>query len=174
LDVNISSLDVLNHKRLLDSARADPSAVSFQVRPVDVVAGSDLANRPSFGSLDALHHQVRPAIAAPGGRTHPPTHPPTHTHRVLTRCRRHAQELLHLSPNKASRTLPRPAFGSSPNLQALVLEAEERLEAAGGDRSSAAAAATFYEVTIASIDQPRLLSRLSESLVRSRPGRPAN
>ena len=79
-----------------------------------------------------------------------------------------------MSPNKASRTLPRPAFGSSPNLQALVLEAEERLEAAGGDRSSAAAAATFYEVTIASIDQPRLLSRLSESLVRSRPGRPAN
>ena len=61
LDVNISSLDVLNHKRLLDSARADPSAVSFQLRPVDVVSGSDLAKRPSFGSLDALqmHHEVR-------------------------------------------------------------------------------------------------------------------
>lgn len=52
-------------------------------------------------------------------------------------------------------------------LQALVLEAEEKLEAQqGGDRASlAAAAATFYEVTIASIDQPKLLSRLSESLV---------
>lgn len=55
LDVNISSLDVLNHKRLLDSARADPSAVSFQVRPVDVVSGTDLSKRPSFGSLDTLH-----------------------------------------------------------------------------------------------------------------------
>ena len=55
-------------------------------------------------------------------------------------------------------------------LQALVLEAEEKLEAQqGGDRASlAAAAATFYEVTIASIDQPKLLSRLSESLVCSR------
>ena len=54
-------------------------------------------------------------------------------------------------------------------LQALVLEAEEKLEAqsGGGDRQAlAAAATTFYEVTIASIDQPKLLSRLSESLVR--------
>ncbi len=58
LDVNISSLDVLNHKRLLDSARADPSAVSFQVRPVDIVsaAGSKAAmdRRPSFGNAESL------------------------------------------------------------------------------------------------------------------------
>lgn len=52
---------MLNHKRLLDSARSDPSAVSFQLRPVDVVSGSDIAKRPSFGSLDTLqfHHEVR-------------------------------------------------------------------------------------------------------------------
>ena len=54
--MNINSLDVLNHKRLLDSARADPTAVSFQVRPVDVVSGLDMARRPSFGSLDAHQH----------------------------------------------------------------------------------------------------------------------
>ncbi|EFN58114.1 hypothetical protein CHLNCDRAFT_142454 [Chlorella variabilis] len=140
LDVNISSLDVLNHKRLLDSARADPSAVSFQLRPVDVVSGSDLAKRPSFGSLDTLQyqHELLQAVSS------------------------------NYSPHKLAggRPLPRPAFGSSPNLQALVLEAEEKLEAqAGGERSSLAAqATTFYEVTIASIDQPKLLSRLSESL----------
>ena len=52
LDVNIATLDVLNHKRLLDSARSDPSAVSFQVRPVDVVSGVDSARKPSFGSLE--------------------------------------------------------------------------------------------------------------------------
>ncbi|KAI3428796.1 hypothetical protein D9Q98_007615 [Chlorella vulgaris] len=136
LDVNINSLDVLNHKRLLDSARSDPSAVSFQLRPVDVVTGSDLAKRPSFGSLDTLQlHQEFLASHSP--------------HRL------------------PARPLPRPAFGSSPNLQALVLEAEEKLEAQHGsaDRASlAAAATTFYEVTIASIDQPKLLSRLSESL----------
>ena len=57
LDVNIGSLDVLNHKRLLDSARNDPSAVSFQVRPVDIVStGSKAApdRRPSFGNVDSL------------------------------------------------------------------------------------------------------------------------
>jgi len=57
LDVNIGSLDVLNHKRLLDSARADPSAVSFQVRPVDIVSGVGKAamdRRPSFGNAESL------------------------------------------------------------------------------------------------------------------------
>jgi serine/threonine protein kinase len=130
LDVNISSLDVLNHKRLLDSARSDPSAVSFQVRPVDVVSGLDAAKRPSFGSLDVASHA--------------------------------SLRLGQFSPLRSlgHRPLPRPAFGSSPNLQALVLEAEERLDAS----STPTPANVFYEVTIASIDQPKLLSRLSESL----------
>lgn len=72
------------------------------------------------------------------------------------------QRMAQMSPLRTTghRPLPRPAFGSSPNLQALVLEAEERL-----DTSSPNSPATvFYEVTIASIDQPKLLSRLSESL----------
>lgn len=61
LDVNLGSLDVLNHKRLLDSARADPSAVSFQVRPVDVAVGhghTSMARRPSFGNLDGFASEV--------------------------------------------------------------------------------------------------------------------
>lgn len=64
LDVNIATLDVLNHKRLLDSARSDPSAVSFQVRPVDVMVGTatDPARKPSFGSLEAAQHLVRRSI----------------------------------------------------------------------------------------------------------------
>jgi hypothetical protein len=37
LDVNTDSLDVLSHKRLLDEARADPTTVSFAVRPVEVL-----------------------------------------------------------------------------------------------------------------------------------------
>lgn len=66
LDVNLGSLDVLNHKRLLDSARADPSAVSFQVRPVDVVVGhghTSMSRRPSFGNLDGFGSEV--STAAP-------------------------------------------------------------------------------------------------------------
>lgn len=72
------------------------------------------------------------------------------------------QRLGHFSPltSGGRRPLPRPAFGSSPNLQALVLEAEERLEAS----TASVPVNVFYEVTIASIDQPKLLSRLSESL----------
>ena len=62
LDVNINSLDVLNHKRLLDSARADPSALSFQVRPVDVIsaAGTSLhsSRRPSFTGSDTPLQEV--------------------------------------------------------------------------------------------------------------------
>ena len=66
---------------------------------------------------------------------------------------------------RARPQLPRPAFGSSPNLQALVLEAEERAE--GPSRDANLAEAAFFEVTIASADQPKLLSRLSEALVSS-------
>lgn len=61
-DVNVSSLDILNHKRLLESARADPSAVSFQVRPVDVAVlppGGNERRMPSFGGLDVLLTEVR-------------------------------------------------------------------------------------------------------------------
>jgi hypothetical protein len=47
LDVNVEGLDPLSHKRLLDEARADPTTVSFAVRPVEIVA----------------HHP--PAIASP-------------------------------------------------------------------------------------------------------------
>jgi hypothetical protein len=64
LDVNIGTLDVLNHKRLLDSARSDPTAVSFQVRPVDVVSGVDSARKPSFGSLEISSLS---AVSSPSG-----------------------------------------------------------------------------------------------------------
>ncbi|KFM25018.1 Tyrosine-protein kinase isoform SRK1 [Auxenochlorella protothecoides] len=106
-DVNIESLDVLNHKRLLDSARAEPSAVSFQVRPVDVITGTGIAGR-----------------------------------------------------------VPSNSFLTEGSFEALVLEAEERMEAQASSNvhASLSAAAVFYEVTIASIDQPKLLSRLSECL----------
>lgn len=44
LDVNIESLDVLSHKRLLDEARGDPQAVSFAIRPVEVVVPRQLSS----------------------------------------------------------------------------------------------------------------------------------
>jgi hypothetical protein len=74
LDVNTSGLDVLNHKRLLDSARADPSAVSFQVRPVDVSippygnGHSSMDKRPSFGGLETLLSEVQALYQTHNGR----------------------------------------------------------------------------------------------------------
>lgn len=69
LDVNINSYDIINHQRLLNSARADPSAVSFQVRTVDVslYGTSGMSNRPSFGGLDTLLSEVRAVLARSGG-----------------------------------------------------------------------------------------------------------
>ncbi|CAL8461912.1 g1443 [Coccomyxa elongata] len=129
LDVNINSYDIINHQSLLNSARADPSAVSFQVRKVDVsfYGNSGMSSQLSFGSVGTLLAEAASAQAAA---------------RSLSR----------------HKSLPRPAFGSSPNLFSLSSSAlsEER------DRNTADT--TFYEITIASVDQPKLLCRLSESL----------
>ena len=57
-------------------------------------------------------------------------------------------------------------------LQALALEVGERAESleaesvAVGTARSGDEHPVFYEITIASVDQPKLLSRLSEALVR--------
>lgn len=55
-------------------------------------------------------------------------------------------------------------------VQALALEFGERTDAShdGTQAETAAAAAdsTFYEITIATVDQPKLLSRLSDAMVR--------
>jgi hypothetical protein len=60
------------------------------------------------------------------------------------------------------------------NRQALALEFGERLDSStdggGGGGSSEALAvpdSTFYEITIATVDQPKLLSRLSDAMVRA-------
>lgn len=53
-------------------------------------------------------------------------------------------------------------------VQALALEANERVDDESGGRggdSEHLEHITFYEITIASVDQPKLLSRLSEALV---------
>lgn len=122
-NVNTQSLDILNHKRLLDSARSDPTAVSFQVRSVDVMGLHSNKSCGSFGSQANSYQHLRA-----------------------------------IGDINMSRSLPRPAFGSSPNLQALVLESDDNPDATD------ASLYVFYEITIASVDQAKLLMRLSESL----------
>jgi len=103
LDVNIDSLDVLSHKRLLEEARSDPSTVSFAVRPVEIaMARQEAAEAASPSTSASASRPGAPLPARPGMR------------RVASRCK--------------------PAFGSSPNLQALALEANEKEEAPPGAR----------------------------------------
>ena len=193
LDVSIDGIDVLSHKRLLEEARADPTTVSFAVRPVEVVVpkhsrGNESPSSPVEvpGPGTVVYHLFR---------------------RLLTHPCPHKQAVRRQPSNRAN--LPKPAFGSSPNLQvsaaaacslslltactsqtapvlpfspaqALALEAgferQDSLDAAGGHQLEQHASTshflleeehiTFYEITIASADQPKLLSRLSEALVR--------
>lgn len=72
LDVNISSLDVLSHKRLLDEARSDPTTVSFAVRPVEVLHrlsrdADDGLPSPAFAEVCAPEaHALLPRLASAG------------------------------------------------------------------------------------------------------------
>ncbi len=56
--------------------------------------------------------------------------------------------------------------------QALAVDLGERYDSShdGGDAAAAAALSdsTFYEITIATVDQPKLLSRLSDAMVGRR------
>lgn len=178
LDVNISSLDVLNHKRLLDSARADPNAVSFQVRPVDVVsaAGNKAAmdRRPSFGNSESLL-EVRPRRFRPQGTLtlafragSAPAAP--RPHRFLRRSRR-KQAALASSYPRSGRELPRPAFGSSPNLQArsiaacLVRPRSPGLHIARSQRCLAPASSCRHPAALASLIYDHIVSLESELLL---------
>lgn len=82
LDVNTATMDVLNHKRLLDCAREDAGAVSFQVRCVNVLLGRNGADSGNYSpvgqAMDVSSEQVRILFQTPP--------PPTHTG-VATRVR---------------------------------------------------------------------------------------
>lgn len=110
LDVNTDTLDVLSHQRLLEEARADPSTVSFAVRGVEVVkptrssftGGPDLyATSPKVCFLTAtlVVHGLWTILLDLLPRFSADTCP--------------IPQIIH----GLSTTLPKPAFGSSPNLQ---------------------------------------------------------
>lgn len=68
LDVNIDSLDVLSHKRLLDEARLDPTTVSFAVRSVEVLhprvrESADGLPSPAFPEVSRWHNKGMPLRA---------------------------------------------------------------------------------------------------------------
>lgn len=61
LDINLDTLDVLNHMQLLEEARSDPSAVFFHVRIVEVnVTAGQGDDSGGVLSMDTEgEHQVR-------------------------------------------------------------------------------------------------------------------
>jgi len=133
LDVNTRGLEVLNHKRLLEEARANSDSVAFQVRKVEVIlprSREDPLGDVSDASLD---------VASPIGS--------------FTRA-------LRFSPKM------RPAFASSPNLQALMVDSMD--QEISGDEGLEVSTDTerllFYEITVAAKDRPKFLSRVSQVL----------
>jgi len=128
LDVNTKGLEVLNHKRLLDEAHANPGSVAFQVRKVEVFLPSSRER----------------CSTSPVG----------------------AEAVCCGSPPRFQRAPSlRPAFASSPNLQALLLDSLEH--DFSGDESTDvndSERLLFYEITVAAQDQPKLLSKLSKAL----------
>eukprot|EP00892_Ulva_mutabilis_P010835 jgi/Ulvmu1/8123/UM040_0018.1 len=134
LDINLDTLDVLNHMQLLEEARSDPSAVFFHVRIVEVNVNPGGQGDDSGGALSMDTEGDHQGVAIPAARPS-------------------AAGTFAVGSGSARERLPAPAFGSSPNLQALALDAaaEPSLEPR-----------TFQEITVVSADQPKLLSRLSE------------
>lgn len=131
LDVNTKGLEVLNHKRLLDEAHANPGSVAFQVRKVEVF-------------LPNSRERCNTVEASPAGHDALSCGSPTWSQRAPSL---------------------RPAFASSPNLQALLLDSlehdcsvDESLDVNDGE------SLLFYEITVAAQDQPKLLSKLSKVL----------
>lgn len=129
--------------QLLDEARSDPSAVSFAVRPVEVVmARSHSRDATSFSSLDgqaapvAVGHHCRSSFRSAGKPRHV-ADSSAYASRVRDKRNRQGADginlglpaarasLLHAAQSPTRRApsanldkmLPRPAFGSSPNLQ---------------------------------------------------------
>lgn len=70
LDVNIESLDVLSHKRLLDEARADRSTVSFSVRPVEIMVLTRATRESTDGPNSPTRVSARPALLDDLSRRH--------------------------------------------------------------------------------------------------------
>ncbi len=123
LDVNVDSLDVLSHQRLLNEARADPSAVSFAVRPVEIVVPRP--QQPGDAGPASPQQQVRvgASLSPTFGRERKfPAPPAWHLTAPGTRCSDLACHSRFACAQGGARPTKRPpAFGSSPNLQARPL-----------------------------------------------------
>ena len=140
----------------------------------------------------ALLHRLRRAPDG-GGRAQPCRPACGPSLRALTAAR-HVQALAAAGRSAQRAGLSRPAFGSSPNLQvggprpgleraalqfacawadpprvqAMLNEVEDWQDKIPPD-PAVSSELNFFEVTIASVDQPKLLSRLSEALVGASP-----
>eukprot|EP00243_Klebsormidium_subtile_P002380 TRINITY_DN14729_c0_g1_i1.p1 TRINITY_DN14729_c0_g1~~TRINITY_DN14729_c0_g1_i1.p1 ORF type:complete len:587 (+),score=127.70 TRINITY_DN14729_c0_g1_i1:492-2252(+) len=142
LDVNTERAeDVLTHKKLLELAKDPATRPAFFVRAVHLVPVNDFNDGSSDSSLRG---------SPPGESDDVAVHP------AVRRLSVH----------------PPPAFGSSPNLEALALDLNKSAPDADekgsvgqpSPTSSRAPHAPMHEVTISTVDKPKLLSQLSALL----------
>ncbi|GMH40072.1 hypothetical protein BSKO_07976 [Bryopsis sp. KO-2023] len=138
LDVNIQGLDVLNHKKLLEEARKNPESVAFQVRPVEVFL-------PLAKDANAIDSTSSPHGSLEGGTHFPGVH--------------------RIGSGTGSNAMLRPAFASSPNLQAMLLDSIDQDDNSDdGTEPGELESLLFFEITVGAKDQQKLLSKLSRAL----------
>ncbi|KAG6552390.1 hypothetical protein Mapa_006244 [Marchantia paleacea] len=150
LDVNTERAeDVLTHKNLLHLAETPENRPAFHVRPVHVFPVSSDAGDGSPGTIE---EEVTSPLSSPsrhddGGN-------------LIDR---------HLKINHH----PPPSFGSTPNLEALALDLNNRPSHPEEDKDDTKdhssqglkyPHAPMHEVTFSTIDKPKLLSQLSALL----------
>ncbi|XP_030522735.1 serine/threonine-protein kinase STY46-like isoform X1 [Rhodamnia argentea] len=113
----------------------------------------DPANRPA---IEVRLVQVLPASEAHPNDSNHSGHYSNEESKTLTSVNHHSRQSIH----------PPPAFGSSPNLEALALEASKSV-AKDGDSSvhaNAQYSRPMHEITFSTDDKPKLLSQLTSLL----------
>ncbi|KAL3689066.1 hypothetical protein R1sor_015375 [Riccia sorocarpa] len=150
LDVNTERAeDVLTHKNLLHLAETPENRPAFHVRPVHVFA---LPSDAGDGSSGTIEEEVTSPLSSPSRQ----------------------EDAGNLGDRQAAKKNhhPPPSFGSTPNLEALALDLNNRPSHPEEDKDDAKDSsqglrfphAPMHEVTFSTIDKPKLLSQLSALL----------
>ncbi|BBN18135.1 protein MpMAPKKK20 [Marchantia polymorpha subsp. ruderalis] len=150
LDVNTERAeDVLTHKNLLHLAETPENRPAFHVRPVHVLPVSSDAGDGSPGTIE---EEVTSPLSSPS---------------------RHDDAGNLIDRHFKINHHPPPSFGSTPNLEALALDLNNRPSHPEEDKDDAKdhssqglklPHAPMHEVTFSTIDKPKLLSQLSALL----------
>lgn len=140
LNVNTNSLDVLQHKRLLDEVRKDNASILFQFRPVHYALSSASSLAESVAIKVPHKRKLQVSVSCPNFN-------------------RSGSSLAQAA------FVPNPGFATLPCAGRVLGNGAENDESMSSSSEGSSKHQNIkYEVTIACQDQPRLLSRFGDAL----------